>query len=454
MRLLKLTDVVIATGGTLVGEDITVSGVVADSRKAHNGCLFVALTGARADGHDFYQQALARGAQALMVTKPGAYGCPYILVEDTVQSLAMLAKAYLARTSASIVAITGSVGKTSTKEMTAAAIAAQRTVYCSPGNLNTEVGLPLSVLEYESEEILVLEMGMRGLGQISELVDIAPPDIGIVTNVGESHLEVLGSMDNIATAKGELLTGMKTGGIAVLNRDDQYYDFLAGLAQGPIISFGYHPQSDYRVLSARLEGTGMYSWVLAMGADRFVVKVPWPGRHNILNSAAALAASGAAGVDLDKALSGLMTCRSSDRRLSIFHLKSGVTVIDDTYNASPASTLAALETLRDLKATGRRIAVLGNMLELGPRTLQGHVEVGEAAARICDLVITLGELAETIADTVISKGIAAVKCESKSAVVALLLAELRRGDVVLIKGSRGMQLEDIVAQLLPEENSR
>jgi len=390
---------------------------------------------------------VASGAVALMVTRPGAYGCPYILVEDAILSLALLAKAHLSRSTAKIVAVTGSVGKTSTKEMVAAAIAAKMSVYCSPGNLNTEVGLPLSVLEHEDEEILVLEMGMRGLGQISDLVEIAPPDIGIVTNVGEAHLEILGSLDNIAAAKGELLAGMKTGGIAVINRDDQYYDFLAGMAQGPVVSFGYHTEADYRIMRVELTEGGKYSWVLATGADRFSVHVPWPGRHNILNSAAALAAASAAGVDIEKAIAGLNNCRPGDRRLDILKLDSGVTIIDDTYNASPASTLAALETLRDFKTKGKRVAVLGNMLELGPRTMDGHIEVGEGAAHICDLVITIGELAATVADTVTSRGVPAVKCDSKEAVVSLLLAELRPDDVVLIKGSRGMQLEDIVAQL-------
>lgn len=447
MRTMKLTDIVVATGGTLIGEDISISGVVADSRKARPGCLFVALRGAQADGHDFYEQALAGGAKALLVTKAGPYGCPYILVEDTVISLAQLAKSYLARSSAKVVAITGSVGKTSAKEMTAAAIAAQMTVCYSPGNMNTEVGLPLSVLQHEYEEIVVLEMGMRGLGQIRDLADIAPPDIGIVTNVGEAHLEVLGSRDNIAKAKGELLAGMKTGGIAVINRDDDYYDYLAGVAQGPVISFGYHPHSDYRIISTKLEDSGKYSWTLATGTEHFRVQVPWPGRHNILNSAAALAAASAVGVDIEKALAGLMCCRPGDRRLDIVRLSSGVTIIDDTYNASPASTLAALEILRDYTSPGRRIAVLGDMLELGPRTMPGHVEVGEGAAGICDLVVTIGKLGGIIADTVSARGSRAVKFPSKTAVVDFLLTELRPDDVVLVKGSRGLKLEETVSEL-------
>jgi UDP-N-acetylmuramoyl-tripeptide--D-alanyl-D-alanine ligase len=447
MKPMKLSEVVHLTGGVLVGEDIAVSGVVSDSRKVFEGALFVALLGARVDGHDYVEAAYASGARAVMVTRQGSYPCPYILVEDVVESLARLARGHLSRSQAKIIAITGSVGKTSAKEMTAAAIASQLTVYCNPGNLNTEVGLPLSVLEHAEEEVLVLEMGMRGLGQIAELTAIAPPDIAMITNIGEAHLEILGNRDNIAKAKGEILSGMKTGGIAILNRDDDYYDFLAGLVPGPVISFGVHQDADFRILDLQLMHNGRYSCLLATGGDRFMIHAPWPGRHNVFNAVAALAAASAVGVDLDKAVGGLARCLPGDRRLDVFPLASGVTVIDDTYNASPVSTLAALKTLEELKVTGRRLAVLGNMYELGSRTREGHLEVGRAAAEVCDLIITVGELAATIAEAAGESGARVKQCLTNVDAIAVLTLELQPGDAVLVKGSRGMQMEEIVANL-------
>ena len=323
---------------------------------------------------------------------------------------------------------------------------AQMSVCKSLGNLHTEIGLPLSVLNHEDEEVLVLEMGMRGLGQIAELAEIAPPDIAIITNVGESHLELLGSRANIAQAKGELLLGMKNGGVAILNYDDDFYSYLVPLARGPVTSVGKHRDADFRIQNPRPVSEGCYGFELHSGLDSFEVVSPWPGAHNVYNAALAVAAASALGVDIESAIAALRLCGVGDKRLNLFTLPSGIHVIDDTYNASPTSTIAALHTLDEVSC-GRRVAVLGGMLELGPRAEAGHREVGRAALGLCDVVIAVGDLAKTIALETEQGGLPTYCCESNAAALQLLTAIVRAGDTVLVKGSRGLKMEEIVQSL-------
>lgn len=446
MSKFSLSFVAGAVEGFLVGDNAEVNGVAIDSRKVQKGNLFVALPGDSVDGHEYISQAVANGAIAAIVSRSGSYPCSVVIVEDTKLALANLAKAYLRSNKVKVVAITGSVGKTSTKEMTAAAASAQMSVCKSFGNLNTEIGLPLSVLSHADEEVLVLEMGMRGIGQIAELADIAPPDIAIITNVGESHLELLGTRANIAQAKGELLLGMKNGGVAILNYDDDFYHYLAPLAPGPVTSVGQHRDADFRIQNPRPVSDGCYGFELHSGLDTFDVVSPWPGVHNVYNAALAVAAASALGVDIESAIAALRLCGAGDKRLNLFTLPSGIHIIDDTYNANPASTIAALQTLDEV-SSGRRIAVLGGMLELGPRTEAGHREVGRAALGLCDLVVTVGDLAKTIALEAEQGGLPTYSCESNAFALQLLAAIVKVGDTILVKGSRGLQMEEIVHAL-------
>jgi UDP-N-acetylmuramoyl-tripeptide--D-alanyl-D-alanine ligase len=433
----------------LLGEAITAEGVAADSRKVAAGQLFFALPGAREDGHAYIATALRAGAVAVVASRRAEYGCPVVLVQDTRQALASLARAYMQRTDVRVVAITGSVGKTSCKELTAAAIGSRFSVLKSAGNQNTEIGLPISVLGHRQEEVMVLEMAMRGLGQIAFLTDIAPPDIAVVTNIGEAHIELLGSRDNIARAKAEILQGSKAKATAILNRDDDYFAYLSTLTKGAVISFGSHDQADWVIGRAEVGELGRYSFSLRRGKEEYTVRCPWPGRHHIYNAAAAVATASALGVDVVSAIDSIAACAQSEQRLNVLLSPDGVVVIDDSYNASPISTLAALTTLSETAAVGRRIAVLGSMYELGARSQAAHREVGRAAADICDVVITVGEEALGIA-----RGVSALvtkpiyTCQTPAEAVAVLRRELRPGDVVLVKGSRGLRMEQIVTALL------
>lgn len=449
MTDLKLDWVAEVTGGQLLGEAIIAEGVAADSRKVSVGQLFFALPGAREDGHAYIAAALKAGAAAVVASRRADYGCPVVLVDDTRKALSALARAYMQRLSVRVVAITGSVGKTSCKEMTAAAIGSRFSVLKSAGNQNTEIGLPISVLCHRQEEIMVLEMAMRGLGQIAFLTDIAPPDIAVVTNIGEAHIELLGSRDNIARAKAEILQGSKAKAVAILNRDDDYFTYLSALAKGAVVTFGSHRQADWVIGRATAGELGRYSFSLHRGREEYTVRCPWPGRHHIYNAAAAVATASALGVDVVSAIDSIAACAPTEQRLNVLSAKDGVVVIDDSYNASPISTLAALAALGETKALGRRIAVLGSMYELGPRSQAAHQEVGAAAATICDIVVTVG--AEALG---IARGVSALvtkpvyTCQTPAEAIALLRRELRPGDVVLVKGSRGLRMEQIVAALL------
>lgn len=449
MTKLNLDWVAAVTGGRLEGATLTAEGVASDSRKVSAGQLFFALMGAREDGHAHVAAAIRAGAVAAVVSRPGDYGCPVVVVQDTRRAISQLARAYMQSTKARVVAVTGSVGKTSCKELTAAALSAKYSVLKSSGNQNTEIGLPISVLGHRQEEVFVLEMAMRGLGQIAFLTDIAPPDVAVITNIGEAHIELLGSRDNIARAKAEILQGSNPNGRAILNRDDDYFAYLAGLARGSVVSFGTHAESDWVIGRAEANAFGHYSFPLRKGGDEHTVWCPWPGRHHVYNAAAAVAVACALGVELPKAIAAIAACPPSEQRLNVFVSAEGVVIIDDTYNASPVSMLAALTTLSETKAAGRRIAVLGSMYELGSRSRAAHQEVGSAAAAICDVVFTVGAEAEVIAAEVSSRVTKPVyTCHTPGEAVVLLKGELRPGDVVLIKGSRGLRMEQIVAALL------
>jgi len=445
MPKLTLSALAVAVDGQLIGNDCELSGAVADHRQVKCGQVFFALAGARHDGHDYVVEAVNLGAAAAIVSRWGLYPCPVVMVPDTKLALGQMARMHLASSSAKVVAITGSVGKTSVKELTAAALAGTMTVYRSPGNYNTEIGLPLSILNHIDEDVLVLEMGMRGFGQIAALTEIAPPDVVIVTNVGEAHIELLGSRANIARAKGEILLGMKVGGTAILNRDDAYYDFHFALATGPVLSVGHHREADLRIAEVNLDEKGNCHYALHSGAEAWSVKTSWPGRHNAENSALAIAAAVVLGVDIAQAIAGIESGHIASQRLEILDVPGGYTLIDDTYNASPSSVAAALGTLDEYAGQRRKIGVLGSMFELGERSFSAHQEAGDLAKRVCDVVLTIGKEAQVLSKVTADGGVRTYHCDSVAQVLLVLRAELQQGDVVLVKGSRGMQMERITA---------
>ncbi|MGQ9779761.1 MAG: UDP-N-acetylmuramoyl-tripeptide--D-alanyl-D-alanine ligase [Bacillota bacterium] len=454
----SLAEVAEATGGRLVGDPgLYCFRVSIDSREVKPGDLFFALIGARHDGHEFILQAVAAGAKAFVASRPVEVpaGVGAVFVPDTVAALGALARYHRRRFRLPVVAVTGSTGKTTTKEMLAAIGAVRHRVAKNEGNFNNEIGLPLTLLALSpQDELLVVEMGMRGRGQIAALAAIAEPEVGVVTNIGLTHLELLGSQEAIAEAKGELVAALPAFGTAVLNGDDARCAALAAKTAARVVRFGLGEGAEVKA-SELIEGPEGSSFILhAPGGMSFPVRLNVPGRHQVQNALAAAAAALAVGLTPEEIQAGLAGFGLSRGRGGSVLAPGGWTVIDDTYNANPASMEAALRVLAARPTSGRRVAVLGDMLELGPATEEAHREIGrQAAGAGLSLLLTFGEAARGIGLGAMEAGFpsAAVRhYEEKTALLETLRTFLRPGDVVLVKGSRGMRMEEIVAGLLQE----
>lgn len=454
-------DVARATGGKLLsgaGEQ-RISGVTIDSRQVKPGDMFVALKGERVDGHQFIPEAVARGAVAVLLEReifpPGTVAL--LKVPDCREALLDLAAWHRRRFSLVTVGITGSTGKTTTKEMVAAVLAQSFSVHKNRGNYNTEIGVPLTLFELEPDhEIAVLEMGMRGREQIRRLAQVAAPKIGVITNIGLTHLELLGTVENIARAKWELVEELPPAGIAVLNGDDERLRQLSRSFKGRVFFYGLGVENDFRAVEMESRKDGSISFTACTPAGEGRIQLPLPGRHNVVNALAALAAGAALGMSLPEMARGLAAMEPAAMRLNIVKNKAGVTIINDAYNANPTSMESGLLTLMDLKGEGRAVAVLGDMLELGPAASKAHWEVGEKAARLgLDLLVALGEWRETVLAGAREGGLPGEKTRAfsdKDEAAAFLKDWLQAGDLVLVKASRGLQLEDIVAELLDQGN--
>lgn len=463
MKLLfTAAEVARATGGRLVAgrEDQPVFGVSTDSRLTREGDLFVALPGERVDGHDFAGEVLNRGAAGALVSRegmvfpPGTFG---VVVKDTTLALGRLASHHRGKFDPVVVGITGSVGKTTTKEMVAAVLSQRFETLKNRGNLNTEVGLPLTVFELTAaHEVAVLEMAMRGLGQITYLAGIARPKIGIVTNVGQAHIEILGSVENIARAKGELIRALPPDGTAVLNYDDPWVRQMAEGAGLSTVFYGIderRPQGANWVTASQARKAGPEGQQFVLEAAEFGVSgevfLPLPGKHNLLNALAAAAAGLVMGMSLEEIRDGLAAYSGAGNRLQI-NLWGDIRVINDTYNANPVSTTASLGVLREVAGQARTVAVLGSMFELGEVAEAGHRQVGEEAARKADVLVAVGDLARWIAAGAASAGLPGDRISwfgTNAEAAAALQKILKPGDTVLVKGSRGMRMEEIVAAL-------
>jgi len=461
MGALKLTvgDVALATGGQLLsgtGEE-RIGGVAIDSRRVKPGDLFVALKGERTDGHRFVAEAIARGAAAVLVERKvsAPVTAALLQVSDCQEALLDLAAWYRRRFPAVAVAVTGSTGKTTTKEMVAAALGQSFAVHKSRGNYNTEIGIPLTIFDLRPEhEIAVLEMGMRGRGQIRRLAQVVAPRVGVITNIGLTHLELLGTVDNIARAKWELVEALPPEGIAVLNGDDERLRHLSRNFKGRVFFYGLGTENDFRAVAIETYKDGSLSFTACTPDGEGKIKLPLPGRHNVVNALAALAVGAAFGMSLEDMARGLAGMKPAAMRLNIVKNRTGVTIINDTYNANPTSMEGALLTLMELKGEGRAVAVLGDMLELGPAAREAHWELGERAARLgIDFLVTLGEWRETVLAGARQGGLPAGRGRAfpgREEAAAFLKEWLQPGDIVLVKASRGLQLEHIVAELLGE----
>ncbi len=441
-----------ATGGRVLGDGLPAvfRGVSADTRTLQAGALFVALKGERFDAHAFISEAFEKGAGAALVSREVEGPGPLVLVPDTLDALRALAAAHRRTLSPRVVAITGSTGKTTTKEMIAAVLSRGWKTGKTPGNYNNEIGVPLALLELDSShEAAVVELAMRGHGQIGDLARMARPQVGVITNIGLSHLELLGSREAIAEAKAELLSSLPASGTAVLNADDEFFPFLRERSPARIISFGWSAEADVRAEEVKLRPDGSTQFLLAGDQGDVRVQLRSPGRHQVLNAAATAAAAFALGAQPEWVRTGLEAFEGEEMRSRILTAPGGYVVIDDCYNAAPDSMRVALELLADLPAA-RRWAVLGDMKELGPLAPEWHREVGDLAAGIgLAGLITLGELGRYIAEG--GRGASTieliVEAASNDEAADLVKRRVSAGDVVLVKGSRAMKMEQIVSLL-------
>jgi UDP-N-acetylmuramoyl-tripeptide--D-alanyl-D-alanine ligase len=463
MKPLSIKDIANAVNGRIVreGSAFEITGVSTDTRTIQPGDLFVPLIGERFDGHDYMEQAAQRGA-AVILTQKLDTALPnhvYIIYTDnTLSALQALAAWYLKSFGIPVAAVTGSTGKTTTKDMIYSVLSEKFSVLRTQGNFNNEIGLPLTLFQLEPHhQIAVLEMGMSGFGEIRRLASIAPPKAAVISNIGVSHIEKLGSRENILKAKLEILEGFQAGYTAILNDDN---DLLHDTAQRMIrenmpytvVRYGTGPEAEYRAEDIRLLGESGTEYTLAFQGEKYPIVLKVPGRHNVYNSLAAIAVGKAFGMDMEEISSGLLKFAGGKMRLNIFRPESNsdIKVIDDAYNASPDSVNAALKILQEMEGK-RKIAILGDMLELGEYSEAAHRQVGEMAAEHgVDVLVTKGQDSAWIGEGAVHAGMPAQSVyhmQSNEEVIDWLKNSLSQGDRILVKGSRGMQMEQVVAYL-------
>lgn len=469
--MLTLSHIIEAlTGMPLAGGQQVITDVVIDSRLTIPGSLFVAIPGERTDGHLFIEAAFSKGAVAALVQQdtPNIYTLdlrapvtyemvagfkiPVCLrVDDTVSALQTVAKFWRTHLNVSVVGITGSVGKTTTKEIIAAVLSTRFRTLKSKGNFNNEIGLPISILQIsEAHERAVLEMGFFQIGEIDLLCSIAKPRIGVVNNVYAVHLSRAGSIENIVQGKGELIESLPSDGVAILNMDEPLVMSMASRAKCRVMTYGLDPQA--HVWASQVVGLGLdgIRFQLHYGHESLHVRFPMLGRHSVHTALRAVAVGLVEGLTWQEIIEGLQGLEAKAQlRLYAVTGPGGSLLVDDSYNATTESMIAALNLLNDMDAR-RRIAVLGDMLELGELEERGHRMVGKRAADVVDELVTIGTRAEIIADEARACGLSAkniIKMHERDAVQKYLQEHLREGDVVLVKGSHGLRLDRMVSAL-------
>jgi UDP-N-acetylmuramoyl-tripeptide--D-alanyl-D-alanine ligase len=457
---------------------VKIRSAVIDSRLASPGCLYIALRGEHHDGHDFIAEAIEKGAVAIIAEREPAAQCTTsvagewrpdrplcIVVPDSLAGLQQAAAHWRRQHDVRIIGITGSVGKTTSKEVIAAVLSQHYRTLKNEGNYNNEIGLPLTLLNLTgSDERVVLEMGMYDLGEIAQLADISLPQVGVVTNVGPSHLERLGTMERIAQAKAELpraLPPASEGGVAVLNADDEWVMAMAEQTEARVLTYGLSPGADLWADDIQGEGLEGIHFRFHYGSDTLYARVPMLGRHSVHTALRAAAVGLLEGLVWEEIMAGLRD-QTVQLRLVAVPGPAGSTLLDDTYNSSPASCIAALnllDELGELETGGRRIAVLGDMYELGTHEQEGHKLVGRRARDVADVLVAVGFLARTIGQEALEAGMPAQSVylvESNAQAIDLLrdlIVPSPAGDKILIKGSRGMEMEEIVSALQEGEAS-
>lgn len=461
MKNMTLENIEKACGGRYIGTEAEkkteVLGVVIDSRQVESGYLFVAIPGEKVDGHKFIPDVFAKGAAAVLseqqLEDPAG---PYILVESTTKALRDLAEYYRKSLDIKVVGITGSVGKTSTKEMIASVLSEKYRVLKTEGNYNNEIGLPLTIFKIRAEhEVAVLEMGISEFGEMHRLATMANPDICVITNIGLCHLENLKTRDGILKAKTESFAHLKKDGIAILNGDDDKLSTIRQVGDKEPVFYGMEEKMEYRedakksVYATGVENLGLYGMQARIHTPEGErdVRIPIPGEHNVYNALAATAVGLSLGLSLNQISSGILKAKTIGGRTNLLNTGS-MTVIDDCYNANPVSMKASLDVLAT--AEGRKIAVLGDMGELGENEKKLHYEVGEyLAKKEIDVLFCAGELSEEIAKAAQkeSKTCEVYYFKTRDALLEQLLPFLKKGDTVLVKASHFMEYPEIVKAL-------
>ena len=457
MKPMTLLKVAGAVGGKIKDrqEHIKISGVATDSRRDDiNGALFVAIRGENFDGHDFIREAVLKGAACVMTEMPYDTAHPIIVVRSTRQALKDLAEYYMSLFNPRVVAVTGSVGKTTTKDMISQVLSTKYKTLKTEGNLNNEIGLPLTVFKLdESYQAAVFEIGMSRAGEIGALAKIIKPDVGVITNIGDSHIEHFEGRAGILNAKLEMIDHLSEDGRVILNGDD---DLLknAEIPNRKKIFYGTGPSNDYRADGININGLIGVAATIKYYENEFRINIPTPGAHMVYNALAAAAVGDILGIPADGIKNGLESARPSKMRMDIINAPRGVTVINDVYNASPASVRAGIEVLSG--AGARRVCILGDMLELGEMGPGFHYDIGRYASLMqIDLIITAGDLSrETHRGAVENKNgnTEYVYFNNQDELLSEIRGLIREGDTVLVKASRGMGFEKTVAKLMAENN--
>ena len=465
---LTVSEITKACRGELISGDETtlINSISTDSRTVNDREIFIPIVGVNFDGHRFIGEAIKRGAVGWLEenkseSKAKLETEEYVVirVEDTLKAYQGIAAYVREKLNTKVIAITGSTGKTSVKDMLTSVLKERMKVTYPPGNFNNEIGVPYTILNATSDtEVVILEMSMRGIGQITELARIGRPDIGVITNIGVTHFELLGSEEKIIQAKTEIIDGMDSQSTLVLNRDDKKTYDLAEKAPGRVITFGLSDGADVRAENISIDDTGQAIFTLTMDLDGMSgsveVNLDIPGRHNIFNALAASAVAGLLGMSPDMIKKGLRKAHLSSLRMDIVDVDCGMKILNDTYNASPTSMEAAIETLAAMAGGNSSAAVLGDMLELGSISEKSHLKIGEVVwSNSIDRLITIGEKSRKIAEGAIKAGMPKDSVSSFNDLdeAGESLFTLVEGcQLVLVKASRAMALERVVDILRKE----